>query len=116
MKAAEDQAGIKMHFLVKPKAEDGQAQARELLQALQPDGSPAVIGHLPKASHLLFTALQFICCKEISGGLPSCMAICIHTTIHLLMVKMSMLRPVLSNCMHGLSFGSQACDAISCPV
>ena len=116
MKAAEDQAGIKMHFLVKQKAEDGQAQARELLQALQPDGSPAVIGHLPKASHLSLTAFVFICCTETCDRLPRYMAICIHTTIILLVVRMSMLRPSLGISMHSLCFGSQARDAMCCPV
>ncbi len=48
--AAEAQAGINVHFITKPKGEDGQAQAQELLSALQSDSSTAVIGTLPKAS------------------------------------------------------------------
>lgn len=63
-KAAEDQTGVKMHFLVKPKGEDGQAQAKELLQALQPNDTPAVIGHLPKASSLGLVAISNVFCRK----------------------------------------------------
>ena len=47
--AAEAQAGINVHFITKPKGEDGQAQAQELLSALRSDSSTAVIGTLLKA-------------------------------------------------------------------
>ena len=66
-KAAEAKNGITVHFLIKPKGEDGQAQAEELLRALQPEGTSGVVGTLPKARscHSLGTCRQEGSCKQL---------------------------------------------------
>ena len=51
----QQECGIKLVLLAKPKAEDGSVQIQQLISSIQSDplaqGSPIPVGHLPKDKH-----------------------------------------------------------------